>query len=131
MMKPVPQITPLTRPYWDAAASGELHVQSCAQCSRVFLFARPWCPFCWAPEPKWKKVSGRGEVIACTIVTQAPYESYAQDGPYALAIIKLEEGPQLMTNIVNCPLEKVKVGIKVQAVFERRGDIVIPQFTPR
>jgi len=129
-MKPVPQITQLTRPYWDGAAAGELRVQRCAKCSGRSLYARPWCPFCWAPELTWEKVSGRGDVIACTIVTQAPYESYARDGRYAIAIIKLEEGPQMMANIVNCPLEKVKVGMKVGVVFEKRGDITVPQFAP-
>jgi uncharacterized protein len=131
MMKPVPQITPLIKPYWDFAAAGELRVQRCTKCSGQFLYPRPWCPFCWNKDTTWEKVSGRGEVIACTIVTQAPYESYAQGGPYTVAIVKLEEGPQMMANIVDCPVEKVKVGMKVAVTFERRGDVTIPQFAPR
>lgn len=129
--KPVPRITELNRPYWEGAAAGELRVQRCRKCAVRFLYPRKWCPVCWTLDPMWEAVSGHGEIIACTIVTQAPFESYATDGPYAIAIIKLDEGPQLMTNIVGCPVEQVRVGMKVRVTFERRGETTVPQFMPR
>jgi uncharacterized protein len=129
--KPVPRITELSRPYWEGAAASELRVQRCSNCEARFLYPRMWCPKCWTVDPLWEVVSGRGEIIACTVVAQAPYESYAQAGPYAIAIVALEEGPQLMTNIIGCRVEEVRIGMKVVATFEKRGECTIPQFKPR
>jgi uncharacterized OB-fold protein len=76
------------------------------------------------------KVSGHGWVFACTVVHQSPLPSYSGDLPYVLAIVRLDEGPQLMANIVGCDVEEVWVGMPVAVVFELRGDLKVPQFTP-
>jgi len=126
--KPVPTPDEISRPYFEAAARGELLIQRCSRCQTWFLYPRRWCPNCWALDPPWTRASGRGEVIACTIVYQAPYEAYAEDAPYALAIVRLLEGAQMMANVIGCDPRAVKVGTAVEVQFEPRGDVTIPQF---
>lgn len=129
-MKPAPLPTQLTKPYFDAAAQGQLCVQYCNSCDRHFLYPRQWCPFCWSMDLRWRPTSGRGVVIACTAVHQAPYPAYATDVPYLLAIIRLDEGAQLMANVIKCPTDQCWVGMSVRATFEWRRAVMIPQFAP-
>lgn len=127
---PLPRESKLNEPYWEASRRGELAIQRCTHCTHPFLYPRLWCPKCWAPEPKWECASGKGVVIACTVVYQAPYESYAALVPYVLAIVRLSEGPQLMANVVDCDPTAVTVGMAVTVRFEQRGDVSVPQFAP-
>ncbi len=128
--KPIPQPSDLTAPYWAGAAAGELRTQYCPRCGHHFLYPRRWCPSCWHDQPRWEPVSGRGTVTAFSVIHQAPFDSYAADVPYAIAVVKLEEGPQLMTNIVGCEPDEVAVGMAVEVAFEARGDQAVPQFSP-
>jgi uncharacterized OB-fold protein len=127
--KPIPSITPLTEPYWDGCAHEELRIQRCGSCGAAVFFPRQWCPACWTTDLNWERASGRGSIVACSVVSQAPYASYAGD-PYVVAIVRLEEGPHLMCNIVGCPPGTVMVGDPVQVTFEGRGDVTVPQFRP-
>jgi uncharacterized protein len=127
--KPNPSVNDVTRPYWEAANREELHVQRCPRCLRHYLYPTPWCPHCWFTAPEWVKVSGQGSVFAYTVVHQSPLASYSNELPYLLAIIRLDEGPHLMTNIVGSHGDDVWIGMPVVVVFEARGDLKIPQFT--
>ncbi|MCX2940709.1 Zn-ribbon domain-containing OB-fold protein [Mycobacterium pinniadriaticum] len=129
MSKPVPNVNSLTEPYWSAASRDELHIQQCPRCNGYSLYPTPWCPHCWYPRPQWTRVSGRGWVFAFTIVHQSPLQSYSGELPYVLAIVRLDEGPQLMANIVGCAPDVVRVGLPVTVVFEQRAGIKVPQFT--
>jgi uncharacterized OB-fold protein len=126
--KPVPVATPFSQPYWDGAIVGELRVQRCQRCHEPFLYPRRWCPSCWSPDVAWEVASGRGSVFSFSVVTQPPLASYAADVPYVLAVVRLAEGPQLMANVVGLGREDLSVGQAVQVVFERRGDLAVPQF---
>lgn len=128
--KPSPHVNDLTRHYWEAAKRDELHVQRCPRCRGHYLYPTPWCQQCWFTAPEWVKVSGHGSVFAYTVVYQSPLASYSSELPYALAIVRLDEGPQLMANIVGCNADDVWVGMPVSVVFEPRGDLKVPQFTP-
>ncbi len=128
--KPVPEITDLTRPYWEAAARGDLRVQRCPRCEQHFLYPTRWCPHCWFPDPVWTVVTGKGRVMACTTVYQAPLAAYRAEVPYCLAIVRLDEGPQLMSNIVGCAASDVRVGMEVVVDFETRGEGKVPVFRP-
>jgi uncharacterized protein len=130
MDKPVPCVSELTAPYWQGAAAHELRVQRCGQCERRFLYAHAWCPHCWAPDPEWVKVTGLATVVAATVVHQAPYEAFAADVPYAVVIVRLDEGPRMMANVVGCAPERVRIGMRVEVVFEARAEVTIPQFRP-
>lgn len=127
---PLPVPSELTRPYWDAAKRGELAFQRCSACRSAFLYPRPLCPVCWAPDPKWEIASGDATISSFSVVHQAPYPSYAARVPYVVAVVALLEGPQLMANVVGCDPDDVHVGMDVVVTFEERGELSIPQFSP-
>lgn len=129
--KPVPEVQTHSKPYWDAAQRGELMFQRCRGTGKPFLYPRAWSPFDFSPDPAWEKASGRGTVFSYTVVYQPPYAAFKADCPFVMAIIQLEEGPQLMTNILNCDSESVRIGMPVKLCFETRaGGFRIPQFEP-
>lgn len=125
--KPVPQVSALSAPYWEGAASGELRVQHCRGCDARFLYARAICPECWKTDLEWEASAGRGHILSITTVHQAPFEAFAPDAPYHLAIVRLEEGAQLMAQIVGDA--DARIGDAVTVTFEQRGAVALPQFT--
>lgn len=129
--KPVPQTRELSAPYWAAAREERFVIQRCKACGAFIFYPRPVCPECFGVELDWTQASGEGEVVSYSVVYQAPFLSYANDAPYILAVVRLKEGPQMMANVLDCPKESMKVGLKVRVCFEERaGGFKIPQFTP-
>jgi uncharacterized OB-fold protein len=93
------------------------------------MYPTPWSPFDYSAQVTWEQVSGRGHIKSFSVVHQAPYEAYAADVPYVVAVIRLEEGAQLMANVLNCDPLSLQVGDAVRVVFEERaGGFKIPQF---
>jgi uncharacterized OB-fold protein len=120
-----------TRPYWDAAREGRLLLQRCRACATWIHYPRAWCPRCWSTDLAWTESPGRGRVVTYSIVHQAPFESYADDAPYVLAVIRLDEGPQMMTNLVGIDPSMVAIDMAVEVTFETRtGGFAVPQFRP-
>lgn len=129
--KPVPEATELSRPYWEAAQRQELLLQRCQSCRAAIFYPRQWCPECLGLDLAWERASGRGKVFSYSVVYQAPLESYRDDTPYVLALIELEEGPRMMTNVVNVAPGNVHLGMPVRVCFEERADgFRVPQFEP-
>lgn len=129
--KPLPRVSRFTRPYWDAAREGKFLLQHCRRCQRAIYYPRAWCPHCWSMDLDWAPASGRGEVITYTVVHQPPSPAFAADVPYVLAVVRLEEGPQMMANLLGIEPGKVRVGMPVRVIFEERADGVrVPQFAP-
>jgi uncharacterized protein len=129
--KPIPEISDISRPYWDAARRGELYLQRNKSSGKYFFYARPWAPDDYSADIEWVRASGRGTVFTFTVTTAPLFNSYAEDLPYVVAVIKLEEGPTMMANIVNCKPEDVRVGMPAKVVFEERKDgFKVPQFEP-
>ena len=127
-MKPVPEYSAVTEPYWQAAARGRFMLPRCNDCERVHYPPRRWCPHCWRSGLSWVEVSGRARVLTFSVVHQPPSADF--EVPYVLAVVKLEEGPQMMCNIVDCTPSEVTVDMEVAVTFETRGDITMPQFMP-
>jgi uncharacterized OB-fold protein len=123
--KPLPAPSPLSAPYWAGLTRRELHIQRCASCGDFVFYPRPHCPSCLSADLGWVEVSGHGKVYSYTIVRRAMNPAFGADVPYVYAIVELEEGPRLMTNVVNCAIEAVQVGMAVKAVY----DAVTPEFT--
>jgi uncharacterized OB-fold protein len=113
--KPLPRPTPTSRPFWEAARRHELSLQRCAACKAFIYYPRERCPHCFSDRLSWERVSGRGKVYSYTVVRRASSRAFAE--PYVLAIVELEEGPRMTTNIDAAP-ESVKVGMPVVAQFE-------------
>lgn len=129
--RPLPEINNLNRPYWDAARRGELLLPKCNACGQCFFPPRAWCPHCFARDIGWIKASGRASVISFSLLHIAPFDGYAASFPYVLAIVKLAEGPQLMSNIVNCDPDTIRIGDALQVSFEQRAqEVWVPQFEP-
>jgi len=129
--KALPRITQVTRPYWDGARSGKLMLQRCQTCRAVIHYPRPWCPACWSTELEWFEASGHARVITYTVVHQPPFEAYALDVPYVLAVARLEEGPQMMANVLGIDSKRMRIDLPVRVIFEARaGGVCVPQFEP-
>jgi len=128
--KPLPRITAETRPYWDACAAGELRYQWCPVCLRAQFYPRVACVGCGGRELEWRRSKGRGVVYAVTVVHRAPSPAFKADIPYTIALVDLDEGFRMMGNVVGVEPSTVAIGDLVRLVFERRGEVALPQFTP-
>jgi len=126
-----PRPTPGTAAYWEACHNHELLIQRCTQCGKYQFYPRTFCTVCKSADVEWAQSSGRGEVLTYTVITRAVSEAYAADAPYVIALIRLEEGPKMMSNVVECDPESLAVGMPVEVVFDKWSDeITIPKFRP-
>jgi uncharacterized protein len=116
--KPLPNPSSITAPFWQGTKRHELLTQRCKDCRQYIFYPRSHCPHCFSLALEWLKCSGRGKVYSYTIIRRAALPGFAQDVPYILAIIELEEGPRLTSNIVGCKPEEVRIDMPVMAVFE-------------
>jgi uncharacterized OB-fold protein len=124
---PVP--TPETQPFWDGCLAGELRIQQCPACGHHQFYPRQFCTACGHAEPAWQVASGRGEVVSFTVVRHPVSQAYAAEVPYVLALIRLAEGPQMMSTLVDCLPEQVSIGAPVTVLFERCNEqIAIARF---
>ncbi len=129
--KPLPQVLPETEEFWKAAKRHELYLQRCKSCGNVIYFPRIVCPRCMSDEIEWFRASGRGTLYSYTIIRQAADPRFEQDVPYVYAIIELEEGVRMISNLVNVKFEKIRIGMNVKVLFEDvTPEISIPKFQP-
>lgn len=113
--------TPLTKTYWNAASRGDLLLQRCNTCNHLQHYPRSICARCWSDDLAWQAASGFGRVWTFTVVGIPGHAAWGHDVPYVLALVELEEGPRLMTNIVACEPTSVQCGQRVQ-LHPHRGD---------
>lgn len=133
--KPLPTITTEAKPFWDAAAQQKLIIQRCNECRAWVWTPRPSCNECGSEKVEWKPMSGNGEVYSFTVIRQvvgrAASKAFEPDIPYVIAWVDLDEGPRLISNIIDCPVENVKLGMKVSVQFEKASEKVwLPKFKP-
>jgi uncharacterized OB-fold protein len=135
IQKPLPQITPVNQPFWDGAKAGKLMMQRCKDCQSWVFCPRPICVECNSDKLEWVQLVGRGKVFSFTVIREVvghDLRGFAPDIPYVTAWVDLDEGPRFCSNIVGCPIENVKIGMPVEAVFEDSGQgITLPKFKPR
>lgn len=122
---PRPENRGLTAPFWEAAKRHELVCQRCRQCASWIFYPREQCPTCFSTELEWAPVSGKGRVFAFTVVYQPANAAFESDVPYAYAIVQLDEGVRMPTNIVKCELDAIRADMPVTVVF----DDVSPEWT--
>lgn len=123
----VPPITDINRPYWDGCEAGELRLQRCNDCGTFWFPEAPTCPNCLSGSYAWKPVSGRGKVWSSILMHQKYVPAYADEVPYLVAMIELEEGPCMYSTVVDAP-EVLPCDTPVEVVFEDIGGRVIPKF---
>jgi uncharacterized OB-fold protein len=131
MDKFLPRPTPESAPFWQGCKDHKLLLQYCTACGTHQFYPRVICAKCMSEQLEWREASGRGTVETYTIVTRAVSDAYAADVPYVIALITLEEGPRMMSNVIGCNVESVTCGVAVEVIFERWSDaITMPKFRP-
>jgi len=129
--KPLPEITTESRPFWEGTTRHELLLQRCRRCGTLQHYPRGICASCWAAELEWVKSSGRGRVYTYTATHRSQARGFKDELPYVLAYIELDEGVQMLANIVQCDPARVAIGMAVRVVFEDvTPEISLPKFAP-
>jgi uncharacterized protein len=123
--KPLPHIDEESRPWWEATQRHELYIQKCRDCGDLRFHPRTLCTNCQSSNTEWVKCKGTGHIYTFTVTNQNGASGFRDSLPYVLAWVQLDEGVKLMTNIVDCPPEQVKIDMPVEAVF----DDVTPEVT--
>ena len=134
MTPPLPVPDPVTKPFWESLKAHALQLQRCGACDRFIYYPRAVCPGCLSDDLAWSPVSGRGVVHAFTIPHRHPNKAFAAEVPYVVALIELDEGPRLLTTLVDvAPTpEAVQVGLPVEIVYDDvTPEITLPRFRPR
>ena len=127
--RPLPETRNAGATFWSKAAEGVLVAPKCTECGRTFWHPRPRCPHCGSERVDWIRASGQGAVHTFTVVRQSGDPYFKTKVPYVVAMIDLDEGVRIMTNIVDTPLAALAVGMRVEVVFEDAGDgVAIPLF---
>jgi uncharacterized OB-fold protein len=120
-----------TRPFWDAAREGKLLIKQCNSCDRFHFYPRPFCPRCWNDDVEWTEASGRGTLYTWSVVHVNDLPPFPERVPYVAAIVELEEGPRIMTNVVDCEFDALRIGMPVEVTFRPAGDeFTLPLFRP-
>ena len=125
---PLPEPDALTAPFWEACRRGALEISACSQCGHRFLPPGPCCPRCWSTRLTPREVSGRGRVFSFAVYRRTYHPG--MPAPYVVALVELDEGPRLISNIVECAPEEVAIDLAVQVRFEAAGDFRLPRFAP-
>jgi uncharacterized OB-fold protein len=130
-VKPVPEITPESRPFWDACRRHELVLQRCAACGALQHYPRGVCARCWSADLAWEPSAGRGVVYTYTVVHRSQVPGFKDALPYVLAYVELDEGVQMLTTLIDCDPGRVRIGMPVEVRFEDLGpDVTVPRFRP-
>ena len=128
--KPIPSPTDATQAFWSGCAENVLRLRSCPRCNKRLAPTRAVCA-CGNSELPWVDTSGQGRIFSYTVVHRAPDPAFRPEVPYVIAIVELDEGAKLMSNIIGCSPADVRVGMKVRAVFDQVAPgIGVPKFQP-
>ena len=131
--KPLPNLNnPRSRPFWEAAKRHELSMQRCPSCGYVRYPAGRYCPECLEQNDERVTLSGHGTIWSFGVYHHVFNQNFREDVPYNVALVELEEGPRLITNIVGVPNEAIRIGMPVEAVFDDVTDeVTLVKFRPR
>ena len=126
---PTPEANGDSRPYWAAAAEGRLLIRACKACGARHFMPRNQCPECWSDQLEWVESTGRGTVYSLSTVHRAPTPDFGAKTPYVIAMIDLDEGPRMFSNLIGEGAAEARIGDRVEVVFEERAEgFKLPQF---
>lgn len=132
--KPLPPINEQSRPFWQATREGRLQLPRCNHCGTFHTYFEPWCSHCGQEGVHWERLSGRGRIWANCRFHRVYFPGFSPEMPYNVAMVELEEGPRIMTNIVGLPtgaLDEMPIGMAVEAVFEPvTAEVSLVKFRP-
>jgi hypothetical protein len=127
-LPPLPQPDAHTAAFWNACRRDELVVWRCVGCEHLFLPPGPCCPRCWSPGVAPRAVSGNGRVYSFCVYRRSYHP--AVPAPYVVALVQLAEGPRMISNVVGCAPEEVRVDMPVRVRFDAVGEFSLPKFEP-
>ena len=127
--KPLPRPDTLSRPFWDAAKQNRLLLQHCPSCGDIRFPPGPICPKCLAGDQTWVEASGHGTLESWIDMHRAYWSGYTNDLPYRVCLVRLKEGPVIVSNLVD-KTDNLKMGMKVKVVYDDvTDDVTLPKFT--
>jgi len=122
---PAPAVTLESKPFFDAAEHGKFLIKRCTACGEAHWYPRSMCPFCHSDQTVWEESPGEGVVYSFSIMRKSP------SGPYALAYVTLDEGPNVLTNVVDVTPDDLKIGLRVKVKLQpTEGGPPVPVFVP-
>ncbi len=131
LKKPLPTPDGDTFAFWDGLKKGQLLLQHCLDCGHVQYYQKSMCHKCNSERLEHRPASGRGKVHSFSVVYRAPGPAFKKDTPYAVLLVELEEGPRMISSLVEGDAEKVVFDMPVQLVCEKvTDDITLPRFKP-
>ncbi len=126
--RPLPTPSKISQPFWDSCRDGKMQMQRCADCGVYAYYPVYVCPECASRKLEWTVVSGNGKIHTYTV---APRSSFDIQGPLIVALVELDEGAMMVSNIVTPAPDKLKIGTKVRVRYEKMSDdITLPMFEP-
>jgi hypothetical protein len=126
-----PPVTEEAEAFWSATERRQFVLPWCTSCGQAFWYPRPVCPRCLRPDVEWRPASGRGAVYAVSVMHRPAYPGMAERVPYAVALVDLDEGVRMLTNVVDVDAEEVRVGMEVTVAWEPMSDgRNLPVFAP-
>lgn len=129
MSRTIPVPTKISEPFWSACHRGIFQMQKCQDCDRFVWFPMYMCPHCGGAELAWTELSGQGTVYSRTLVTDPVSAASAPEGPLLVALVQLEEGPVMMSNVIGDGAADVAIGDRVRVIFQRvSDDMTLPVF---
>ena len=130
--KPLPVITAENRPFWEGCRQGKLLLQYCDACRQYQFYPRLYCMHCGSQHTRWVEAGGRGVVYSYTIIRQNKTPEFRNDVPYNVALIQLEEGPRMLSNVIDIAPGDLRVDLPVTVVFDQvSAEISLPRFRPQ
>lgn len=126
-----PLIEDESAPFWDGLKDGKVLIKRCSACGAHHFYPRPFCPTCWSDEVEWVEASGRATVYSYSTVYVNDLPPFGPQVPYVAAVVDLEEGPRMMTRLVDCTKDDITIGMAVEALTtELDDDLKMVVFRP-
>lgn len=127
----LPTVDDGTRQWWDAAGDGKLLVKRCANCGKAHWYPRIFCPFCWSENVDWEQASGKATLYTYSVIYSNDLPPFNEKVPYVAAVVDLDEGPRMLSTVIDCDFDQLRVGMALEVAFEQRTEeITLPVFRP-
>lgn len=127
--KPLPDMKGLTKEFYDHCKAHKLSFQRCAECSTWRHIPRESCDVCGSEKWEWAASKGRGKVFSWTVVYRALHPAFKDDLPYAPVIVEMDEGIRILSQVVDCPPEELRLGLPVEVVYDDvTPEVTLPKF---
>lgn len=128
---PLPLITTLSKVFWDGCRENKLLYQHCRGCGEVIFFPKYFCSNCMCHDLEWLESKGRGKIDTFTVTYEGAPPAFMGVTPYAVAIIRMDEGYRIMSNLIECDFDQLECEMPVEVVFDPvTPEISLPKFKP-